>query len=130
MRRNQSFALLTGGVIASLTLIISLSPSFWVILLGSLVLVIGFSTLAKIEKFWGPTTSRSYYYVVPMMIGPAVGGLLRGTTYAILVGTVVGLLCGFAAYLLIMKFPPFEEPGADEEVDENYFLNLRDSSRG
>jgi len=51
------------------------------------------------------------------------------TQYAGWAGAAVGLLCGLAAYLLIMKSPPFAEPGADEEADENYFLNLRESSR-
>ncbi|ALD62750.1 MULTISPECIES: hypothetical protein [Micrococcaceae] len=129
MHRNQSFAALTGGVIASLTVVVSLSPSFWVILLGSLVLVIGFSTLAKLERFWGPASSGSYFYVAPMVVGPAAGGLLRDTQYAGWAGAAVGLLCGLAAYLLIMKSPPFAEPGADEEADENYFLNVRESSR-
>ncbi|GGL99463.1 hypothetical protein [Glutamicibacter protophormiae] len=129
MRRNQSFAALTGGVIASLTLVVSLSPSFWVILLGSLVLVLGFSTLAKLERFWGPASSGSYFYVVPMVIGPAAGGLLRDTQYAGWTGAVVGLLCGLAAYLLVMKSPPFEEPGADDEAEGDYFLSFRESSR-
>lgn len=115
MRRNETFAGLTAVVIATLTLAISFSPIFWVVAAGSFVLVAGFSMLSKLESLWGPANPRHYRYVVPMVVGPALGGLLRGTSYAVWVGVPVGLICGVVAYLLVMKFPPFTDPGADEE---------------
>ena len=105
LRRNQIFAGLTGSVIAGLTAVISLSPTFWIIVVGSLVLVSGFATLAWTERNWGPVDSGNYYYVFPMIIGPALAGLMRGTDLAIWLGVPAGLLCGAAAYLLVMKYP-------------------------
>ncbi|WP_313814545.1 hypothetical protein [Glutamicibacter sp.] len=117
MLRNQIFASLTASVIAGLTIVVSLSPSFWVILLGSLLLVIGFSVLAKLDRAWGPTDSGTYHYVFPMVLGPTIGGLLRGGDYAGWLGIPVGLLCGAAAYLLIIKSPPFADGESDPGED-------------
>ncbi|GAA1415848.1 hypothetical protein AUR04nite_32950 [Glutamicibacter uratoxydans] len=127
MSRNQIFAGLTGSVIAGLTIVVSLSPSFWVILLGSLLLITGFSVLSKLERSWGPTKSGSYHYVVPMVIGPALGGLLRGTQYAVWLGVPAGLLCGIAAYLLIIKSPPFAE--SDSDLEEDLLASSHTTSR-
>ncbi|MGO2327562.1 hypothetical protein [Glutamicibacter arilaitensis] len=116
MNRNIKYAALTGGLVGSLTLTISLSSTFWVILLGCVLLAAGFSILARFERFWGPAEPDHYYYIVPMLVGPVVAGLVRNTGYALWVGPPIGVLCGLGVYFLIMKSPPFK-PEESEELE-------------
>lgn len=122
MYRNIKYAALTGGLVGSLTLTISLSSTFWVVLLGCVLLAAGFSLLAKFERFWGPAEPDHYFYIVPMLVGPVVAGLVRNTPYALAVGLPMAALCGLAVYFLILKSPPFkrEESGEPEfELSDN-----------
>lgn len=112
--RNKKYAALTGGLVGSLTLTISLSSTFWVILLGCVLLAAGFSILARFERFWGPAEPDHYYYIVPMLVGPVVAGLVRNTEQALWVGPPMGVLCGLGVYFLILKSPPFKQDEAGE----------------
>lgn len=119
MYRNTKYAALTGALVGSLTLTISLSSTFWVVLLGCVLLATGFSLLAKFEKFWGPAEPDHYYYIVPMLIGPVIAGLVRNTEYAPWVGVPVGIICGLAVYFLILKSPPFK-PENTESLESEF----------
>lgn len=114
MHQNTKYAYLTAGLVGSLTLTISLSSTFWVILLGCVLLAVGFSLISKLERSWGPATPRHYYYIVPMLIGPVIAGLVRRTEYALWVGAPVAIVCALAVYFLIIKSPPFASEFDDE----------------
>gem|GEM_PF-4363809 len=53
MDRNEKFATFSGSVVTGLTLVFCLSPTFWIICFGSLLLIVSFSLLAKFEGLWG-----------------------------------------------------------------------------
>jgi len=99
-----------------LTLTISLSSTLWVIMLGCIILATGFSLLSKLERLWGPATPEHYYYIVPMLVGPVVAGLVRNTEYALWVGAPVAVACALAVQYLIIKSPPFRHD-PDEEFE-------------
>ncbi|WP_159613792.1 hypothetical protein [Glutamicibacter sp. JC586] len=119
MHQNTKYAYLTAGLVGSLTLTISLSSTLWVILLGCVLLAAGFSLISKLERFWGPATPKHYYYIVPMLIGPVVAGLVRNTEYALWVGAPAAVLCAVAVYFFIIKSPPFDQD-ADDEVERSF----------
>lgn len=119
MHQNTKYACLTAGLVGSLTVIISLSSTLWVILLGCVFLAAGFSLISKLERFWGPARPQQYYYIVPMLVGPVVAGLVRNTEYALWVGAPVAVICAVAMYFLIIKSPPFS-PDADEEFERSF----------
>ncbi|MGP9727227.1 hypothetical protein ACT3UD_09520 [Glutamicibacter sp. 287] len=112
MDRNEKFANFTGGVVTGLTLVVCLSPTFWIICFGSRLLIVSFSLLAKFEGIWGPTTAKHWYYILPMILAPTIGGLLRETGYALWLGAIVAVLGGFATNLLVRRFPPFKIPAS------------------
>jgi len=119
LHQNTKYAYLTAGLVGSLTLTISLSSTLWVILLGCILLAAGFSLISKLERIWGPATPQHYYYIVPMLIGPVVAGLVRNTEYALWIGAPVAVICAVAMYVLIIKAPPFA-PEADEEPERSF----------
>ena len=119
MHQNTKYACLTAGLVGSLTLTISLSSTLWVILLGCIILAAGFSLLSKLERFWGPATPEHYYYIIPMLVGPVVAGLVRNTEYAFWVGAPAAILCGVAVLYFIIKSPPFTHD-ADEEFEQEF----------
>lgn len=119
MHQNTKYACLTAGLVGSLTLAISLSATLWVILLGSIILAAGFSLLSKLERLWGPAAPEHYYYIIPMLVGPVVAGLVRNTEYALWVGAPVAAICALAVHYLIIKSPPFRHD-PDEEFDREF----------
>jgi len=123
LHQNTKYACLTAGLVGSLTLTISLSSTLWVILLGCIILAAGFSLLSKLERFWGPAAPEHYYYIVPMLIGPVVAGLVRNTVYALWVGAPVALICALAVHYFIIKSPPFkheEDAEFEQDIHENH----------
>ena len=127
MQKNTKLAILTSSVIASLTILISCGPTIPVTLLGGVILLVGFGLLSKLDESsrTSSATGFSYLYVIPMIIGPASGGILRDVALGPLYGVFIGLACGAAAYWLIMKFPTLP----DETTDEDYARLPQDSTR-
>jgi 4-hydroxybenzoate polyprenyltransferase len=116
--RNEKFATFSGSVVTGLTLVFCLSPTFWIICFGSLLLIVSFSLLAKFEGLWGPTTAKHWFYILPMVLAPTLGGLLRETNYALWLGALVALAGGFATNFLVRRYPPFMSPLQETDTAE------------
>lgn len=116
MDRNEKFAKFSGSVVTGLTLVFCLSPTFWIICLGSLLLIVSFSLLAKFEGLWGPTSPKHWFYILPMVLAPTCGGLLRDTDYALWLGALAALAGGFATIYLVRRYPPFLTPAEQPQA--------------
>lgn len=105
MTLNSKLAVLAGTLVTGLTLIISLSTTFWLIIFGSALLVVGFSVLSAFDGFVGSFNKRYWLYIIPMIATPTIGGFLSGTNLSVWVGAPVAVLGGFLTHQLIWRYP-------------------------
>src|SRR4051794_27205644 len=84
---------------------ICLSTTFWLITIGSALLVVGFSLLSAFDGHIHSFNKRYWLYIIPMIITPSIGALLHETDLSVWVGLPVAVVGGFLTHQLIWCYP-------------------------